>query len=85
MAGEALAALAAAGGVAIVQAAGTDAWAGVRRTAARLLGRGDPQQESAELGRLDQTETALVSCEPDRESQARGRAGKACGRHAWRC
>ncbi|MEU6172343.1 hypothetical protein ABZ832_10455 [Streptantibioticus parmotrematis] len=36
---EALAAPAAAGGTAVVQAAGTDAWTEVRRTVARLLGR----------------------------------------------
>ena len=36
--GEGIAALAAAGGAAVVQAAGTDAWGGVRTLVARLLG-----------------------------------------------
>lgn len=61
MSGESVAALAAAGGLAVVQAAGTDAWAGVRRAVARLLGRGNPEQEALELERLDRTENALVS------------------------
>ncbi|WP_432088459.1 hypothetical protein [Streptomyces sp. bgisy095] len=56
---EALTALAAAGGTAVVQAAGTDAWTGLRTRAARLLGRGDRQREQAELDRLDQTAAAL--------------------------
>ncbi|AZQ32106.1 hypothetical protein EJ357_47725 [Streptomyces cyaneochromogenes] len=46
--------------MAVVQAAGTDAWATVRRAVARLLGRGHPEQEAAELTRLDQMETALA-------------------------
>ncbi|MFD5464969.1 hypothetical protein ACFWIQ_19390 [Kitasatospora sp. NPDC127059] len=56
---EALAALATAGGTAVVQAAGTDAWAGLRTRVARLFGRGDGQRERAELERLDQTASAL--------------------------
>ncbi|TCR16077.1 hypothetical protein EV578_115189 [Streptomyces sp. BK205] len=44
----------------MVQAAGTDAWTTVRRAIARLLGRGNPAQEAAELTRLDQMESALV-------------------------
>lgn len=71
MVGEAIVALAAAGGAAIAQAAGTDAWAGVRRVAARLLGRGDPQREAAELVRLDQTEEALVGGEAGAGERAR--------------
>ncbi|WP_369036256.1 MULTISPECIES: hypothetical protein [Streptomyces] len=55
---EALAALAAAGGGAIVQAAGSDAWEGIRTRVAQLLGR-EPQSEQAVLERLDHTRTAL--------------------------
>jgi hypothetical protein len=61
---EALAALAAAGGMAIVQAAGTDAWTGLRTQVARLLGRGDGQREQAELDRLDQTVAVLERVGP---------------------
>jgi hypothetical protein len=61
---EALAALAAAGGTAVVQAAGTDAWTGLRTRVARLLGRGEVQREQAELERLDQTATALEAVGP---------------------
>ncbi|WP_324606891.1 hypothetical protein [Streptomyces katrae] len=52
---QALAALAAAGGAAVVQAAGTDAWAGLRQALAGWFGRGDQQRERAELERLDRT------------------------------
>lgn len=57
---EAMVALAAAGGAGVVQAAGTDAWQGLRWRVAALLGRGDPQREQAELDRLDQTAGALA-------------------------
>ncbi|MFF3676266.1 hypothetical protein ACFYYS_20145 [Streptomyces sp. NPDC002120] len=60
----ALAALAAAGGAAVVQAAGTDEWNGLRSGVARLLGRGDEAREQAELARLDHTATALLAVEP---------------------
>ena len=66
MSGESITALAAAGGLAVVQAAGTDAWTGVRRAVARLLGRGNPEQEALELDRLDRTENALA---PGRSGQ----------------
>ncbi|MFJ9968560.1 hypothetical protein [Streptomyces avermitilis] len=46
--------------MAVVQAAGTDAWTSVRRAVARLLGRGDAEQEAAELMRLDQMQAALA-------------------------
>ncbi len=61
----ALVALAASGGTAVVQAAGTDAWAGVRQAVARWFGRGDEGRQQAELERLDETAVAL-------ESQDRG-------------
>ncbi|WP_411118352.1 hypothetical protein [Streptomyces sp. 058-1L] len=56
---EGLIAIAAAGGTAVVQAAGTDAWNGIREGFARLFGRGEPGREQAELERLDQTRSAL--------------------------
>ncbi|MGW6732966.1 hypothetical protein [Streptomyces sp. NPDC055013] len=56
---EALVALAAAGGTAVVQAAGTDAWSGLRQRVAQLLGRGDADREQVELDRLEQTAAAL--------------------------
>lgn len=56
---DALVALATAGGTAVVQAAGTQAWDGFRARMARLLGRGDGERERAELERLDRTAGAL--------------------------
>ncbi|MCM2391874.1 hypothetical protein [Streptomyces albipurpureus] len=58
--GQALPALAAAGGAAVVQAAGTDVWTAFRARVARLFGRGDTARESAELERLDRTHDALA-------------------------
>lgn len=58
---EGLMAVAAAGGGAIVQAAATDAWVGMRSGVARILGRGDTVREQAELERLDQTRAELES------------------------
>jgi hypothetical protein len=58
---EALEALAQAGGAAVVQAAGTNAWEAFRQRAATLLGRGDPQREQNELERLDRTATVLAT------------------------
>ncbi|MGW7071817.1 hypothetical protein ACWGII_30870 [Streptomyces sp. NPDC054855] len=60
MLSEAMTALAAAGGTAVVQAAGTDAWAGFRQQMARWFGRGNPQREPAELARLDHTAGELA-------------------------
>lgn len=68
---QALIALATSGGTAVVQAAGTDAWAGLRRAVARWLGRGDTQREQVELERLDQTATALQGTGPGEAEQAR--------------
>ncbi|MGP3971652.1 hypothetical protein [Streptomyces sp. 6N223] len=56
---EALTALSAAGGAAVVQAAGSDAWATFRARLARWFGQGDEGRERAELERLDQTAAAL--------------------------
>ncbi|RPE38925.1 hypothetical protein EDD90_1869 [Streptomyces sp. Ag109_O5-1] len=56
---QALAALAAAGGTAVVQAAGTDVWTALRQAVARWFGRGDEQRERAVLERLDQAAREL--------------------------
>ncbi|RAY12171.1 hypothetical protein DPM19_25955 [Actinomadura craniellae] len=64
MLAEAMLAIAAASGTAVIQAAGTDVWIGFRNRAAKLLGRGDAQRESAELEKLDQTAAALEAAEP---------------------
>ncbi|MEU2390404.1 hypothetical protein [Streptomyces sp. NPDC007369] len=56
---EALTALAAAGGGAVVQAAGTDAWNGLRGRIAEMFGRGNAARGQAELERLDSTRQAL--------------------------
>ncbi|CAL9374172.1 hypothetical protein SUDANB176_00929 [Streptomyces sp. enrichment culture] len=56
---EALTALAAAGGTAVVQAAGTDMWTGLRQAVAGWFGRGDGQRQRVELERLDRTAEEL--------------------------
>ncbi|NEA82401.1 hypothetical protein G3I30_25830 [Actinospica acidiphila] len=66
---EALIAVAGAGGAAVVQAAGTDAWTGLRQRVARLLGRGDTQRERAELERLDRTAQALEEADAAGETE----------------
>ncbi|MFF9481691.1 hypothetical protein [Streptomyces sp. NPDC014733] len=60
---QALGALAAAGGTAVVQAAGTDMWTGLRQAVACWFGRGDAQRERTELERLDQAASELESAE----------------------
>lgn len=60
MLSEALTALAAAGGTAVVQAAGTDGWAEIRQAVARLLSRANPSREGAALQRLDRTAETLT-------------------------
>ncbi|WP_405860849.1 hypothetical protein OG361_37430 [Streptomyces sp. NBC_00090] len=67
---QALMALAGAGGVAVVQAAGTDAWAGLRQAVAQWFGRGDEQLEQAELERLDRTAAELAAAQDDGEANA---------------
>ncbi|MCF6526058.1 hypothetical protein [Streptomyces sp. JJ36] len=62
---EAMTALAAAGGTAVVQAAGTDAWSGLRTRVAVLLGRGEPECERHELERLDRTAAELTTATDD--------------------
>lgn len=63
-----LVALAAAGGTAVVQAAGTDAWAQLRSRVGRLLGRGGRDQEQRVLSRLDQTAADLAGASDPAES-----------------
>ncbi|MGW0782560.1 hypothetical protein [Streptomyces sp. NPDC002913] len=62
---EALAAIAAAGGAALVSAAGTDLWEAVRSRIAQLTSRGDGEAERVTLQRLDRTATELESAESD--------------------
>ncbi|WP_433402825.1 hypothetical protein [Streptomyces sp. CA-146814] len=69
MLAEGLIAVAAAGGGAIVQAAGTDAWNGIRNGIARLFGRGESAREQVELERLDQTRAVLEAAEEGEEVQ----------------
>ncbi|MGC0327023.1 hypothetical protein RKD23_000013 [Streptomyces sp. SAI-170] len=61
---EALVALAAAGGGAVVQAAGTDAWNGLRHRVGEIFGGGDAARAQAELERLDRTARALAPDAP---------------------
>ncbi|MFE6274138.1 hypothetical protein ACFVQ9_35715 [Streptomyces goshikiensis] len=58
---EALVALAAAGGGAVVQAAGTDAWNGLRGRVGEIFARGDAARAEAELERLDRSARALAA------------------------
>ncbi|WP_327270812.1 hypothetical protein OG233_30905 (plasmid) [Streptomyces sp. NBC_01218] len=66
---EGLIAVAAAGGGAVVQAAGTDAWNGIRGGFARLFGRGEEGRERAELERLDQTHAVLAAAREGEEAR----------------
>jgi phage-related minor tail protein len=60
MLAESLMALAAAGGAAVAQAAGTDAWAGLRSRIAAWFGRGNERRERVELERLDRSARELT-------------------------
>lgn len=62
---EALAALAAAGGAAVVQAAATDAWTGMRARVAGWFGRSDESRVPGELELLDETARSLGQAAPD--------------------
>ncbi|MFC8201694.1 hypothetical protein ACFUTV_40895 [Streptomyces sp. NPDC057298] len=68
-----LATLAASAGTALVGAAGTDAWAGLRQAVARWFGRGDAQREQVELDRLDQTACSV-------QGSDRAEVERACSR-----
>ena len=73
MLAEALAALALAGGTAVVQAAGTDGWASFRQAVARWFGCGDESRERAELERLDRTAAELEAAGPSEVERVRAR------------
>jgi hypothetical protein len=60
---ETLTALAAAGGSAVVQAAGSDMWEGLRSRLARWFGRGDAERERGELERLDRSAGDLAGAD----------------------
>ena len=64
MLAEALTALAAAGGTAVVQAAGKDAWAEFRSRVAKWFSRGDAGREQVALERLDRTAAVLEAAGP---------------------
>ncbi|QES47351.1 hypothetical protein DEJ50_05430 [Streptomyces venezuelae] len=65
-----VAAVAAAGGTAVVQAAGTSAWEGLRHGVARWFGRGDAEREQAALDNLDRTASALETAREAEGAQA---------------
>ncbi|MFD8385827.1 hypothetical protein ACFV2X_46175 [Streptomyces sp. NPDC059679] len=67
----ALMALAAAGGAAVAQAAGTDAWTGFRTRVAGWFGRGDAEREQAALRRLDATADELAAAAERGDGQPR--------------
>ena len=71
MLAEALAALAAAGGTAVVQAAGKDAWTGFRARVAKWFARGDTGREHVALERLDRTAAALEAAGPGEMERVR--------------
>ena len=71
MLAEALTALAAAGGTAVVQAAGKDAWTGFRARVARWFARGDTGREQVALERLDRTAAALEAAGPGEVERVR--------------
>jgi hypothetical protein len=71
MLAEALTALASAGGTAVVQAAGQDAWAGFRARVAKWFSRGDAGREHVTLERLDRTAAALKAAGPGEVERVR--------------
>lgn len=79
MLAEELAELAAAGGMAVAQAAGTDAWNGLRTRVGMWFGCEDVVREQAALARLDQTEMGLAGVAPDQARMYRGEQAA-----AWR-
>lgn len=82
---EAMVALAASVGSGVVQAAGTDAWLALRNRLARLFGRGDRQQETVQLERLDRTAAELTAAGQDGNGPE-GNGNEERSRHgaAWR-
>lgn len=78
---QAWATLAAAGGTAVVRAAGTDAWVGLRQAVAVWFARGDVERERAERERLDRTAAELAAT--GREGAVRGEATRIRQEAAW--
>ena len=74
---EVVTALAAAGGTAVVQAAGKDAWESVRDRVAKLLGRGHGDHVQRALERLDQTAAELEAGGPDEAESLKSRLAAA--------
>ncbi|MFI0718594.1 hypothetical protein [Streptomyces sp. NPDC021224] len=72
---QALAALAASGGAAVVTAAGTDAWTQLRTRMAGWFGRGSERRERATLERLDTTAAELEAAPGTELAAVRERAG----------
>ena len=64
-------ALASAGGTAVVQAAGKDAWTGFRVRVAKWFGRGDTEREQAAVERLDRTAAVLEAAGPGEVERVR--------------
>ena len=57
----------------MVQAAGTDAWAGFRSRVAKWFARGDTEREQVALERLDRAAAALEAAGPGEVEQVRAR------------
>ncbi|MFG2349582.1 hypothetical protein [Streptomyces phaeochromogenes] len=70
---EALTALAEAGGSAVVTAAGTTAWEGLRGQLARWFGRGDAEREREELELLERSAAELAAASDEEVDRVRGR------------
>jgi len=79
MLNEALAALAGAAGSGLVSAMVTDGWQQVRTRAARLLGRGDAQDEERQEARLERARREVVQAPEGQAEEVRRRQGE-----AWR-
>jgi hypothetical protein len=73
MLAEAMTVLAAAGGSAVVQAAGTDAWEGLRSRLAQWFGRGDAARERGELERLEHSAAELEAADTGAADRVRTR------------
>ncbi|MFF2043573.1 hypothetical protein ACFVVX_24460 [Kitasatospora sp. NPDC058170] len=71
MLSEALTALATTGGTAVMTAAGTEAWEGVRCRVAAWFSRGNGEREATELERLDRTAAELAGAGADQLERLR--------------
>lgn len=70
---EALTALAAAGGTAVVQAAGTSSWQGLQHAVAQWFGRGQEDRDHVARERLAQSATALAESDAETAVHIRAR------------